>query len=59
MAKTLVYQMYLFGFLEKGELERPTRFREHNAIKKTTRHLERVKALDADVVWVGPIFASP
>ena len=58
MAKTLVYQIYLFGFLEKGEI-RPTRFYEHGAIESATKHLDRVKALGADVVWLGPIFHSP
>ena len=58
MAKTLVYQIYLFGFLEKGGLK-PTKFYEHGAIEEATKHLDRVKALGADAVWIGPIFHSP
>lgn len=58
MAKALVYQIYLFGYLEKGAL-RPTRFYEHGAIEEATKHLDRVKALGVDAVWIGPIFHSP
>ena len=57
MAKTLIYQMYLFGFLEKGAF--PTRFYEESPITRATKHLEQVKNLDADIVWLGPIFKSP
>ena len=57
MAKTLVYQIYLFGFLEKGES--PIRFYEEAPIVKATKHLEKVKDLGVDVVWLGPIFHSP
>ena len=57
MAKTLVYQIYLFGFLEKGKT--PTRFYKESPIAKATQHLKWVKNLDTDVVWLGPIFESP
>lgn len=58
MAKTLIYQLYLFGFLEKGQ--RPTRFHKHSSpIAKATQHLDIVADLGADVVWLGPIFKSP
>lgn len=48
--KTLVYQIYLFGFLEQDGL---------SAISAATRHLDRVQALGVTHVWVGPVFASP
>ena len=56
MVKTLVYQMYLFGFLDKVCI--PTRFYEESPIARATKHLRWPKDLGADVVWLGPIFKS-
>lgn len=47
MAKTLVYQMYPISWEKQGGLV------------AMTEHLKRVKALDADYVWLSPLFPSP
>lgn len=47
--KKIVYQIYLFTFMEKGV----------SPLAAATQHLKRVKALGVDSVWVGPIFPSP
>ena len=59
MAKTLVYQIYLFGFLEKEVISKYNRFCDKGAIQTATQHLPLVQNLGADVVWLGPIFKSP
>lgn len=50
--KTLVYQMYLLGFLGLQE-------RNNRAIKIATERLDIVKKLGATHVWIGPIMPSP
>lgn len=49
MAKKLIYQLYLFGFVGGPQ----------SALYKATKHLARVKEAGADAVWIGPIFKSP
>lgn len=49
MAKTLVYQIYLFCFGGRGV----------SPIVAATQHLKYVKELGVDVVWLGPVFKSP
>ena len=49
MARTLVYQIYLFGFLE----------RNISPLTAATEHLRYVKELGVDVVNIGPLFLSP
>lgn len=47
MAKTLVYQIYLPSWLEYGGLS------------AVTKHLERIKNLEVDVVWLSAALTSP
>lgn len=51
MAKTLVYQLYPIAWEQYNNGK--------NALENMTEHLNRIKALGADYVWLSPMYPSP